>query len=120
MKEEARMAKKEKKPLSETLLKTYGIASFVGLTGYLFYYDVADRKKAQKEGKKSPWKAFVLTLLLSLLVMAALVGAFLAIRYFFFPNYSLPVEWIAVIGLAAIFVFGTVITLIESRIYRKK
>ena len=114
------MAKKEKKPLSETLLKTYGIAAFVGLTGYLFYYDAADRKKAQREGKKSPWKAFLLTLFLSLLALAALVGAFWAARHFFFPNYRIPMELVAALAFAVIFVFGTVITIVEVRMHRKK
>ena len=114
------MAKKEKAPLSESLLKTWGIVSFVGLTGYLFYYDANDRKKAKREGKKSPWKAFLLTLILSIVILAALIGAFLLARYYLFPDFHVPTEWIALIGLAVIFVFGTVVTIVEARIHRKK
>ncbi len=113
------MAKKEKAPLSESLLTGFGIVSFVGLTGYLFYYDPSD-PKAKAKRKKRPWKTFFITLTLTLLAIAALVGAFWLVQSVFFPSFVMPQEWIALIGILCIILLGSVVAIVEYQSHQQK
>lgn len=116
------MAKKEKAPLSESLLKAWGAVAFIGLTGRLFCYipkEDAKADRAPKKHVKRPWLIFTVTILIALAVIAALVIGYLVLRQCCFPTYRMPIELIAVIGVATVFVLGTVITVIEARIHKR-
>ncbi len=119
------MAKKEKAPLSENMLKAWGAVAFVGLTGRLFYYVAKENEDAKREEQKAqraikkPWKVFFLSLFLALVVIALLVVGYLVLRHFCFPSYRMPIELIALISLLTVFVMGTVITVIEAKIHKQ-
>lgn len=115
------MAKKEKEPLSENLLKAWGAVAFIGLPGRLFYYipkSSAGNSRAERSRKKRWFPTFILSFLILTVLFGALYFVYPYLHARFFPQfsfrYSLPENVLIFGGIAVAFLLSLLITGIKT------
>lgn len=111
------MAKKDRGMKSHTLLKAWGAVAFIGLTAYLATYN---EKAKPISIRKKPWQVVLLAVLITLVSMGVLVGLYFLLRHFFFPELHVSAKWGLLIYLVAVFVIGSIFSIVEYFQYRNR